>query len=517
VESLQEKLKLNPFVSLQNDFSSYFRIEKHIQTSTAFKYIHPVEVKLPADAQGKKATFHYIPVINTLNAIITDPTFTQTKATAGDLIQDIKDGSAWQDNEYFQNNPDAYTGVLYSDAVEICNPLGAAKGKHKIVNVYLTLVEIPKHLRSKVENWFLVLTVNERDLKANREAVYKPLLDDLKRLEQGLQVGEKFLQMGIVAHLGDNLESHTVGGFSSCFSSKDICRNCHLQFSELPNITGLPTASKWTQAEYDEAVRTHLEKQPGDKSQSQFGVSGSCVFNVLESFSAVGQFPFDSMHDFFEKIGPYDAQAGLLTLISQDKFTLLEYNALLRDLQLKGTEAGDRPPPVKPNGDKLPGKALAVSLHIRLMPLLLQRLLREDEKSVIVDLLLIIHELREYIMADALSPADILAFEELVVQYFSKRKECSDRFPVFPKLTPRYHFLEHYPEQMAKFGPFPGVWTARCESRHRDYVNFSESSKNFINLLKTLAEKDQKKMACRFDLELQHVKFEPGNAFGLLG
>ncbi len=249
VENFKEKLKQNPFVSLQNDFSSYFRIEKHVQTSTAFNYIHPVEIKLAADSEGRKATFQYIPIINTVNAIVSDPTFKQTKATAGDLIQDIKDGSVWQNREFFQNNPDAYTGVLYSDAVQICNPLGAAKGKHKIVNVYFTLVEIPKHLRSKVENWFLVMMVNERDLKANTEAVYQPLIDDLKRLEQGVQVGDRFVQMGIIAHLGDNLESHTVGGFSSYFSSKDICRSCHLQFADLPNMTGIPTAPKWTQAD----------------------------------------------------------------------------------------------------------------------------------------------------------------------------------------------------------------------------------------------------------------------------
>lgn len=223
---------------------------------------------------------------------------------------------------------------------------------------------------------------------------------------------------------------------------------------------------------------------------------------MLESFKAVGQFPFDSMHDFFEKIGPHDVQAGLLTMIGQQKFTLLEYNTLLRALQLKDYEIGDRPPPMKPHGDKLPGKALAVSLHIRLMPFLLDRLLNEHEDSIVLELLLIVHELHEYIMADALSPADLLAFEELVVRYFFKRKECSELYPAFQKLTPRFHFLEHYSEQMERFGPFLGVWTARCESKHRDYVNFSEAAKNFINLLKTLAEKDQKKLACRFDFNI---------------
>lgn len=316
-------------------------------------------------------------------------------------------------------------------------------------------------------------------------------------MEQGVFVGEKFIKMGIVAHIGDNLESHTVGGFSACFSSKDICRACHLQHHELPSITGIPMAPRWTQDEYDQAVRNHLERQPNDRTPSEFGVSRSCVFNELESFKSVGQFPFDSMHDFLEKIAAFDIQAGLLTLVAQRKFTLEEYNELLKNVQLKDYEVGDRPPPVKPHTDRLQGKALAVSLHIRLLTGFLYRLLNEDEDSIVLDLLLIIHELHEYVMADALSAGDLLTFEELAVKYFAKRKECIDKFPAFHKLTPRFHFLEHYAEQMERYGPFTGVWSARCESKHREYVNFSESSKNFINILKTLAEKDRKKMACR--------------------
>jgi len=311
----------------------------------------------------------------------------------------------------------------------------------------------------------------------------------LKKLEEGVNIGDKVLKMGIVAHLGDNLESHTVGGFSACFSSKDVCRACHLQHKELPNITGIPSAPKWTQDEYDEAVNA--------ATPSQFGVKGKCVFNELESFKAVGGFPFDSMHDFLEKVAAFDVQAGLLTLISQGKFTLEQYNTLLKNVQLKDHEVGDRPPPVKPHVERLSGKALSVSLHVCLMPIFLSRLLNEDEESFVLDLLLIIHEMHGYVMADALSPGDVLEFEELVVKYFAKRKECFDEFPAFHKVTPRFHYIEHYPEQMEKYGPFKCVWSARCESKHREYVNFSESSKNFVNVLKTLAEKDRKKMACR--------------------
>jgi hypothetical protein len=177
IQHITEKLKKNPFVDLQRDFASYYRIEKHVTSSPAFNYCAPIEIQLPADSEGKIPTFQYIPIISTVNAIISDPFFSPTVANSGDLIQDIKDGSAYKENSFFQKNPDAYTGILYSDALPLTNPLGAAKGLHKIVNVYFTLAEIPKHLRSKVENWFLVLMVAEVDLKGNREEVYRPLIE----------------------------------------------------------------------------------------------------------------------------------------------------------------------------------------------------------------------------------------------------------------------------------------------------------------------------------------------------
>lgn len=78
-----------------------------------------------------------------------------------------------------------------------------------------------------------------------------------------------------------------------------------------------------------------------------------------------------------------------------------------------------------------------------------------------------------------------------------KRQICKEKFPAFCKITMKFHNLEHYAHQLIDFGPFSCTWTARSEARHRDFVNYSESAKNFINLLKTVSEKNQKKVASR--------------------
>jgi hypothetical protein len=83
-----------------------------------------------------------------------------------------------------------------------------------MVNVYVTLAEIPRSKRSKTENIFLVLSVKEQHLKKHGEEVYSSLLADLLLLERGVEVNGRFIKAGVLVYLGDNLELHSVGGFS---------------------------------------------------------------------------------------------------------------------------------------------------------------------------------------------------------------------------------------------------------------------------------------------------------------
>ena len=57
--------------------------------------------------------------------------------------------------------------------------------------------------------------------------IYEKLIKDLMVLEGGIIVNypvQRIIKCGVLIHPADNLEAHGVGGFSQCFSSKDICR-----------------------------------------------------------------------------------------------------------------------------------------------------------------------------------------------------------------------------------------------------------------------------------------------------
>jgi hypothetical protein len=265
--------------------------------------------------------------------------------------------------------------------------------------------------------------------------------------------------------------------------------------ADLADIDGIPRAEKWTAEEYDK-ICDAIES--GHDCEELHGVRERCSFNFLEAFHCIGGLPFDCMHDWLEKQAACDAQSVILALVKQGKFSLEKYNHLLSSLKFQSYESADRPLPIKANSDKICGKALCVCLHLRIMPLLVSQLMGEDSRNDLLDLLLLMHQLNEIIMSDRLAPGDITEFESLLVDFFEKRQTCSEQCPgAFKKLTPKAHFLEHYPQQMIRYGPLIGVWTARFEGKHRDFVSFSETSKNFINLVRTLSVKSQKRMASR--------------------
>ena len=83
----------------------------------------------------------------------------------------------------------------------------------------------------------------------------------------------------------------------------------------------------------------------------------------------------------------------------------------------------------------------------------------------------------------------------MIIKYLDLRcciEEVND-FIGTPK--PKHHFVTHYTDVIRLYGPPLGFWTARYESKHRVAKSISESGKNFINISKTVAERQQLRMA----------------------
>lgn len=211
------------YLEAQIEFSSAYKRTKFVAEN--FKYINPVGLVLNRDEvkMGAKPDYvHYIPVIESFKHLVEDESFIlvlnqerEKSRKDSDVLRDFTDGVAFQENVFFKNNPGAFAAHFYSDAVEVSNPLGWAKGRHKIVQVFYTISQIPRSQRSQIDRMQLCMVFKDSHVKKyGYKAIYKKLVDDLKVLEVGIKVKapvEKDVQMGLLVYSADNLEAHGLG------------------------------------------------------------------------------------------------------------------------------------------------------------------------------------------------------------------------------------------------------------------------------------------------------------------
>ena len=210
------------FIKAQEALNTEYKRTKFIHEN--MKYIAPVEIILnPSEVQKglKKDSFHYIPLEQSLRALVQDESYVNMcekvapKHSIGKQ-NDLLDGSLYKDNKFFKNNHNALALVLYSDAVELKNPLGAARGTYKVVQVYYTLANIPKNQRSQVDRIQLLMVFREKLIKKySYQMIYKRLIEDFQKLEQGFEVcissEVRMYKAGLLIYVADNLEAHLLG------------------------------------------------------------------------------------------------------------------------------------------------------------------------------------------------------------------------------------------------------------------------------------------------------------------
>ena len=556
---VREVLTEDRMLSAQKELDTDHKRNKFIRDN--FKYTSPHEIVLNQDEIKRgaaKDVFHYVPITETFKHLVEDETFTdvlekvrEEGKTQTDVIKDIKDGAVYKQIEFFKRNPTAFVGIFYSDALEIVNPLGAARGKHKVVQIFWTLADIPRTQRSKIDRLQLAMILKEKLIKKyGYSVIYKIMMNDLKKLEEGVLVQNpvpRIVKCGVLVHSGDNLELHTLGGYSTCFSSKDICRFCHIQHGDLRShihdFDGEDTHKYWNVDEYDRICDkieenaettpesldsvpiTDLEEhlfdeceEPSDgedvdtstddtdeddddttDSNETYGLRERCPFNELQSFHAVYGFPPDLLHDVFEGVISQDLCGIIKILAHKSWFTIKEYNQALQNHRFQSYEMNDRPQQIaNPKAMKLPGKAVSIWLHMRSFGMIIENFVIDYDDEVL-SLGLELVDITERLCAVEFREYEIGILEEMIIKYLDQRKPILDDYPnLLGTPKPKHHYLTHYAEAIRKFGPPLSYWTGRFEAKHRVAKSTAESAKNFKNISATLSIRQQMRMASVF-------------------
>ena len=157
---------------------------------------------------------------------------TRFQPSTVNLYQDVRDGEGVQSNLLLKTEPSSVGLVLYQDAFEVVRFTWFRGKKHKVLAVYSTLTDILPDNRSTINQIQLVLLCREQDFKYfGMNNVFEPLVKDLKVLEEkGIVINDGSVVKGtLVAISGDNLGSHSIGGFLEHFSwANHFCRYCEV-------------------------------------------------------------------------------------------------------------------------------------------------------------------------------------------------------------------------------------------------------------------------------------------------
>ena len=139
IDQIVEVLNDDPFTVAQENLSTQYKRDKYLEEN--FKFVKPTEVVLdPEEVKhgSKKESYQYVSLKESMQ-LLTEANAMETRNRIepddSDLLSDIKDGNLRKNLPYFRDNPEAYTCVFYSDAIEINNPLSAARGRDKLIQL----------------------------------------------------------------------------------------------------------------------------------------------------------------------------------------------------------------------------------------------------------------------------------------------------------------------------------------------------------------------------------------------
>lgn len=391
---------------------------------------------------------------------------------------------------------------LYYDDFEVAKVLGSKTLIHKIGAIYFTIVNCPLHLKSKLQNIFLVSLFFVNDLHGdfNLNTVLKPIIDDIKLLEVDGIIVENIglINCALISLAHDNLAANDMLGFTKSFSANYFCRIC----------TMTKSITKVTPTEDPELLRTSdcydvLKNWPPEHGINLIetkGINRTSILNELLFFDTIKNYSVDLMHDGLEGFVPLTLKYLFEFLISKKILLNVQHlNDCVSSYNFGFIDRKSKPSNINLDRSNLGQNAsqiLCLAVHF---PFIFDRFhhsSHDDYWRSIITMLQILTILFSY----EITEGDIKNLQDLISQHLHIILN------VFNKtLTPKQHFLIHYPRIIRQMGPIINMWTMRYEGKHRYFTK--NVNPNFINICHTFAHRHQQMLATcwlQFGTELNY-------------
>ncbi|XP_064470269.1 uncharacterized protein LOC135385020 [Ornithodoros turicata] len=452
-------------------------------------FVQPATMYLGNNSKGKPDTFQYVSILKVLKMYLQSPQVPHVSVQQGSEghLKSVFDGSAFKGHKYFQGDTNKLCIQLYCDEFEVCDPLGAKRGKHKLVVIYYSLLNVPAEYRSLLQH--IHLAVVARDKLAERyglDRILEPLVKDVTELEtEGIVVNSIRYTGSVLCLSGDNLSSHRVGGFATSFSHGRVCRFCMALHYEL--------SAKHKEQHFHmrspESHAYHLDMlERGLPALSLYGVKRPCAL-PLHGFDPTEHLPPDVMHDVHEGILPFLLKHVLSKLVSDKYFSLETLNASIEKFGYDPCDVKNKPESIHPTvltgKGSLKGSASQKFCLFRNIALYVGEFIPQENRFW--RLYTMFREVVDLIMCRDL-PLDHVPYLHRRIEFF--RQEFQTLFPDV-RVPCKMHYILHYPTYIYKYGPLIQLWSMRFEGKHQYFKDMARKLKNFKNIAFSMAQRHQ--------------------------
>lgn len=496
----------DPFTSLTTTYMQDQTIKE------LFQPIEPEEViisqKLCRVKRGgtrvleiKKTYFYYVPLIQSLQQFLSNPRifkmiYYPANYSRDGFLQDIVDGSLFKTHPLFSVHQSALQLILYSDEIEICNPLGAHASVNKLLMFYYTLGNIDPKFRSKLPAIRLLAIAKAKDItESGVDVILQRIETDLKELYRGTKITfesrETCLFGAVISLCGDTLAQHELAGFKTgvgfAFSK---CRHCECDFATMQRNFD---EKDFTPRTLDNHIRQcqEIERASTDflktSLMTTYGLNRKSKLIDFPGFDLIQQTPQDIMHVMLEGVVPYEIKCVLKYLILSGYIELDSINAGIQGFCYSPEDARDKPSPItvttlSSNDNKLKQSSGQMLVFMKLFPFLVNGISTNVYVQFIIGLL----EITQIIFSPVIAIETLEKLKRMIEQHL---KQFTDLFPD-NNIIPKQHYMIHFPSQIEALGPLRRHMCMRFESKHRFFKKWS-SKLNFKNICKSLVQHNQ--------------------------
>lgn len=447
-----------------------------------------------------KDTFQYFPIQNTLQALYSNSNYIdlfnneeiRINRNNSQLISSFRHGTAYKNNKFFEEYPDALRIDLYYDDIELVNPIGAKTGFHKLGMFYFTFQNLPQKFNFNLSNIFTLLICYSADVKKyGFKAILYPFIKEIKILESedGMNLFPKnmshiVVRGSLVSLSADTLAAHEIFEMlpPSC---NFFCRCCMCTRNELTNRSSRNIVKR-TKIQHNIFVR---QLEAGEISPAECGVKCDSTLNSLINFHTIDNNVFDIMHDLLEGIVPMCIKWTLNYYITAKTFDIKELNKRINNYRYGAIEYRNKPSPnftrimLNKKSNSLRQKAVQNWLLLRALPFLIGHLIENDSEHM--RLIIILSKIVQICFSYEIS-SQMLCELNFLIKNFDKLFQN-----LFPNINPinKMHHLQHYPEIIKRMGPLVMYCCLKYEANHLKSKKQISASQNFINLPLSLAKR----------------------------